>query len=373
MSSRSRSAEPRTRRVRHWTLVLTTSSASVLGSLLSACSADDISVLHATASASSSTGGANGGMGGAGTVVTGGAPFCEFAWGRQWVGSTPTQNDTPAPQYSDGLGFLSVWVGYEPDDGMNPAIEELLQITRPGSDHRLASAIPVFYAYFIAFKSKNRADLEPCDPSSTTPNLCTEGAQWIRDNRDYLHQVYDDYAARTAALYGTTRPIVWLLEPDFSNYARVSQSAPLSPTELSTVASDLISTIRARLPNARVAHFASPSSADFSRYFASFDLSLVSLVFTTGWSTSPSINSTAAVQNPSATYANLHAATGLPIFVDTGFGATLLPDTWTTAAPAQLNQRIAEGVVAANIEPPPEDLGARIQALRPELTPLCPP
>jgi hypothetical protein len=361
----------RARRASGWLLAACWSQAAFPG-----CSSDALTYLHATRGIGGGGGSeplaSEGGTGGTNGIASGRNPFCNFAWGRQWAGRSPTTNTPPSPDYPDNLDFLSVWVGYESDDGMNQAIVDLLGDLSPGGTPSLQGVIPVYYAYFVAFKSLNRMGLGGCAPESTTPNLCTEGAQWIVDNRDYLRQVYDDYARRTAAIWGTERPILWLLEPDFTDYIRPSQSNPLTLQELAALASDLISTIRARLPNALIALYASAQTTDYASYFGAFELSLVSFVYTTGWSVTGALSASAAEQNPSATYQNLHAATGLPIFVDTGFGATLIADTWTTAEASAINARIAEGVSAVNIEPPTSAMAEQVDALGPQLTPLCP-
>jgi hypothetical protein len=50
-----------------------------------------------------------------------------------------------------------------------------------------------------------------------------------------------------------------------------------------------------------------------------------------------------------ATYAYLHGLTARTILVDTSAGASAARDSWSTASQADINARIAEGVIAANI------------------------
>jgi hypothetical protein len=50
-----------------------------------------------------------------------------------------------------------------------------------------------------------------------------------------------------------------------------------------------------------------------------------------------------------ATYSYLHQLTGRTVLVDTSAGASAAGDSWSTASLADLNARISEGVVAANI------------------------
>ncbi len=50
-----------------------------------------------------------------------------------------------------------------------------------------------------------------------------------------------------------------------------------------------------------------------------------------------------------ATYAYLHSLTGKTILVDTSAGASAAGDSWSTASLSDINARVAEGVIAANI------------------------
>ena len=137
------------------------------------------------------------------------------------------------------------------------------------------------------------------------------------------------------------------------------------------MASDLIAAIKARLPNALISHFASPLVPDFGEYFGAFDLSQVDLVNVTGVANSEYFKEEFRLTFPQATYRNLHDATGLPIVVDTGFDASLVANHgWLTAEPAVINQRIAEGVVGVQIEPPTDTMQSRIAALNPLLSAL---
>jgi hypothetical protein len=232
--------------------------------------------------------------------------------------------------------------------------------------------VPVFYGYFIPFKFENaKKGSKNCAPDSSIPNVCTTGSAWIRGNRDYLRGVYDTYAKEIAALWGTNRPLIWLFEPDFDDYVSASQTEPLTLQELSAVASDLIGTIQARLPNALISHFAAADIADFGAYFGALDLTRVDLVNTTGAATSEYFKPEFQQSHPNSTYRNLRDATGLPIYVDTGFYASDVSNHgWLTSAPSVINQRIAEGVIGAHVEPPTDSEQAQIDALNPQLSPL---
>lgn len=298
------------------------------------------------------------------------SPFCKLLWGRSWSGTDDELTAAGEAPYPDNLGMMTIWIGYEDDDSVDEAIAGMLRALGPDGPAKFQGVVPVLYAYFIPFKASNRDDLGPCDPTAKTANLCTEGAAWIRKHRDYMRRVYDGYARRIAEIWGTTRPLVWLFEPGFSNYARDSQTAPLSVEELSVVASDLISTVKARLPNALVSHHASPLTTDMASYFGAFDLSQISLVNVTGAATSDR-PAPADGEKQTSTYRELHDATGLPILVDTGFRASHVENHgWLSSTPDVINARIADGVVAVEIDPAPDDMQAQIDRLNPALSGL---
>lgn len=74
--------------------------------------------------------------------------------------------------------------------------------------------IPLFYAYVIAFEGRSKAGLQDCD-SGQTPTLCVGGANFIRNNRAALVAKYTEHATAIANKYGTSKPIVFVMEPDF--------------------------------------------------------------------------------------------------------------------------------------------------------------
>jgi hypothetical protein len=267
--------------------------------------------------------------------------------------------------------MLSIWVGYETDNVPNNAVKELLVALSPGGDAALQGVMPVFYGYFIPFRANTDGVNKNCDPSATTPNICVNGATWIREHRDFLRQTYSEYAKNVAAIWGTERPLIWLFEPSFNDYIRPSQTEPLSLALLSEIATELVNSIKAHLPNAIISHYASPMVTDFSEYFGAFDLSLVDMVNVTGSAQYDHFFSGNSEEYPNATYRALHAATGLPIFVDTGFDSSEVRDYgWLSASVDVIKQRIADGVVAVHLVEGTTDLQSRIDAFATELPPL---
>lgn len=319
-----------------------------------------------------------GGAGGAATSTSapfssGGraSPSCNFAWGRRWDPNRSTGDDThgtrPQP-YDSNIGFFTSVIGWQDGSRLDGDSLRLLNAVDPNRAGALQGKTPVFYAPIIALRAMSDGSLKDCDPASTTPNLCTQGAEWIRGHRDYLRQVYDSYASDIAQNWDTNCPLIWLFEPNFSDYVRSSQSTPLSLEELSTVASDLIATVRSRLKNVLIGHHVSPDIDNLAEYFGALDLSVVHMVYVSGTATSTRYGASPQSASETATYLNLHITTGLPIFVDTVFGGSPISNHgWLSSDPSAINDRIADGVFAVYVDPAPDDMGLRIENLRPRL------
>ena len=78
-----------------------------------------------------------------------------------------------------------------------------------------AGKIPLFYAYIIAFEARFRKNLQDCDMSGTN-NLCTDGSNFIRANRDLLVSRYSHHAKAISSALGDKNAVtIWVMEPDF--------------------------------------------------------------------------------------------------------------------------------------------------------------
>jgi hypothetical protein len=283
--------------------------------------------------------------------------FCKFRWGMNWGSGTLPQS----------IDLVSIWVGYETDDGMNQAVHDML-LDAKGR----ANVTPVYYAYFIPFKANIRAGLGDCNTDADGHNLCNEGAQWIRTNRSYIMTVYDTYARLTADLWGTQRPIIWLIEPDFIQYTYATQTNPFTRQEIADLASQIIDTVKARLPNAIISLFHATWTYNVAEYWSHFNLAKIDMINITGMADQNGyFNDGDAYNRAEATYAFLHATTGKPILADTSFGVTNQNDTWSDAQTSTLNSMIGDGVFAVIIEPPPSTYEQQIAALNPSLLSPC--
>jgi len=287
-----------------------------------------------------------------------GSPFaCELAWGENV--------ENPIPGY---LGFASKWVGYERN----------IDSTCDGCgwlDRFTGSVVPVYIAYFIAYQANIGAGLGDCNLDFDGNNLCTGGAQWIRDNRQRVLAMYESYARRSYARH-PNGPVVWLLEPDFSQYAEPTQRNALSLPEIGQLATDIVCAIKSNMPNAVIAfnHSTWLRGNQLTALWNALPLDLTDLIHVTSAADVPGgyFNNGDANNRQDGTFRFLNQLTGKPLVVDTSFGITTMGDSWSTATPATLNARIADGVVAVLVEPAPNDYQARINGFRGQLSSTCP-
>lgn len=290
--------------------------------------------------------------------ATDSTPFgCKFAWGAN--GNSGNR--------SSYLDFITTWIGYEYTQGRPNDCDGCGLVTTLAS----TNAIPGFYAYFIGYALPD-CNVEPNNPN----NLCHAGAQYIRDNRSAIISRYANYAQK-AYQANPNKPVVWLLEGDFVQYTYAEQSNPLSLAELGALAGDITCAIKGAAPNALVAVNHSPWVANnlANQFWDAMPLADFDFVWTTGTGTNNGyINadtSSSTYNAATATYAWVHGKTGMGILVDTSFGPSQQADSWSSATSAQLNARISEGVIAANVTQPPDNYQTRVNTLSPLLSSTC--
>ena len=189
--------------------------------------------------------------------------------------------------------------------------------------------------------------------------------------------MYASYARQSAAVW-KDKPLVWLLEGDFVQYTYAEQKQTLSMRELGELARDISCAIKSNMPNAVVAinHTTWLSDEVTNQFWDTMAGISYDLVWTTGVANNMGFlekNANASTYNhAAATYAYVAKKTGRKIFVDTSFGLSGMSDTWLSAGAAVLNQRIAEGVIAANVTMPAAGYVAATESLLPSLSMVCP-
>jgi hypothetical protein len=251
--------------------------------------------------------------------------------------------------------------------------------TKPGAV--LAGKVPVIVAYVSAGNVKRDHQLCDCNVSGCAGgNLCKSGAQFITQDWAKIVNAYRSYSQGFAACYGTTRPIVFEMEPDWYQYTSSAQTQPWTPAQAGQYMSQLVAALKTNLPNARFSMDVSPwvgpnnGGDNGAQWFSNFDMSLFSFINTSGGGTNA--NTVKLRSSNNMTWAGLHQVTGKPILADTGYGANGIsagPDpAWDVAA--NINARIADGVVSIAQYNPSATWSATITSDRSQLVvpPFCP-
>ncbi|HEX6271385.1 MAG TPA: hypothetical protein VFZ53_00015 [Polyangiaceae bacterium] len=252
--------------------------------------------------------------------------------------------------------------------------------TRAGGP--LEGKVPIVVAYLAAGIVKRRHNI--CDCNVTTcgsgNDLCRQGAALIKQDKQTILNAYRSFSQGYAGCYGTTKPIVFEMEPDIYQYTGSSQTAPWTPAEAGQIMAEFVAALKSSLPNARFSLDVSPwvapnnGSDHGADWFRNFDMSLFTFVNTSGGGTNA--NTAKIRSSNNMTWAGLRQASGKPILADTGYGANGVSagedPNWNVAA--NVNARIADGVISISQYNPGSSWANTISSLRPQLnaTSSCP-
>jgi hypothetical protein len=241
----------------------------------------------------------------------------------------------------------------------------------------LENKVPVLVAYISAAHVK-RADNTMCDCNVTggscvpSNDLCHHGAAQIKADFTDIVNAYKSYSQGFAACYGTTKSIVFEMEPDWYQYTISSQSAPWTPAQAGTMLGQLVTALKSSLPNARFSIDVSPwvdnnGQDNGAAWYQNFDMSLFTFVNTSGGGTNAN---TAQIRSSNLmTWAGLSQVTGKPILADTGYGANGEAagedPLWNVAA--NINARMADGVISISQYNATSGWGNTISGIRSQL------
>ncbi|HVV16493.1 MAG TPA: hypothetical protein VHH90_04755 [Polyangia bacterium] len=277
--------------------------------------------------------------------------------------------------------FTPSWMGQKDTFDMTSVCDE----TKSGG--ALAGKLPVIVAYVAAFYAKRHFGRCDCNVGSCGANndLCHYGAADISSNLTSIVNVYKSYAQGFASCFGTTKPIVFEMEPDFYQYAGSNQqTAPWTFQQAGQIMSQFVNAMKPYLPNAAFSMDISPwvatndntggDGADNGKnWYSYFDMSLFTFINTSGGGTQAA---SANIRGDKMTWAGVSQATGKPILADTGYGvggSSSGPDPlWDSAT--NINARIDDGVVGIIQYNPSSSWGSTISSVRSQLnTPrACP-
>jgi hypothetical protein len=255
-----------------------------------------------------------------------------------------------SPSSATYLQFASTWV--------DSSISAAGKYTTCNACKWLSNSIkntnltPAYYAYIIGFLAHANGIVDGNQTGGK--KLTTDGGALVKANRQAIVDAYGWYAKETYKVW-PSKPLVWLLEGDFVQLVDAGQSSPLSYAELSSLVVDITCAIKVGMPNAVVAIDHSTWNADdvSKKFWDAMKPANYDLVWTTGVGNNNGFmnadGKASTYNGATAKYSWLKSTTGKPIIVDTSAGASAAGDTWSLLSVADLNARISEGVIAANI------------------------
>ncbi len=257
--------------------------------------------------------------------------------------------------------FTPGWVGQKDTFDMDYVCKEI------ATGGPFVGVVPVMVSYIIAFAARREQGLQDCNVSGTT-NLCKYGATYIRNRKQHILDIYTAYAKGFATSCGTTKPLLFMMEPDFYQYSVGGDAQALTPKEAGELMGQFVTIIRQHLPNAVLSMDISPWMPNNGRdWYANFNLAPFTFISTSGGGTDA--NNAKIRSNNSMTWAGVHQVTGKPILADTGYGAAGASAghdaLWDVVS--NLNARIADGVMSINQYNPNSNWPNTIQQLRPQL------
>jgi hypothetical protein len=238
---------------------------------------------------------------------------------------------------------------------------------------------PVVVAYIIAFAAKRDLKIDDCNVSQN--NLCKKGAGYIRNNRTKILTIYTNYAKGIASSYGTAKPVIWCMEPDYSQYTEsMQEGGGISYADAGKLMDDILATIKKELPKSMFSMDISPwkdTTWQNTWYTALNVAQNFSFVSTSGGSSkaaSTFISDDWAANLPK--WAWVLKRWQKPVIADAGYGVngsgTGHDANWDNVT--NLKARIADGVIGISQYNPKSDWATTIKSIRSQLPapPSCP-
>jgi hypothetical protein len=316
------------------------------------------------AAGAAGSGGATGGSAGSSGVVNKVFNSCRFHFGAL---EGTARGSSALTQQIDI--FTPGWMGQKDTFDMMGVCTE----TAAGGP--LAGKIPVVVAYVAAFYAKRHFGRCDCNVTTCGANndLCHNGAADIQQNLTSIVNVYKSYAQGFASCYGTTKPIIFEMEPDWYQYTITEQTQAMTEAQAGTIMGQFVDAVRQVLPNAVFSMDISPwtgsNGADNgAEWFSHFDMTKFTFINTSGGGTDATSTKIRAANL--MTWAGVSKVTGKPILADTGYGVNGSSaghdPNWDNVA--NINARIADGVLAITQYNPSSSWATTIGTVRSQLT-----
>jgi hypothetical protein len=238
---------------------------------------------------------------------------------------------------------------------------------------------PVIVSYIIAFTARRDWGLQDCnvDPNN---NLCKRGADYIRQQRSRVMGQYSQYARGAAQNFGNTQPMVWCMEPDYSQYADAGQNGGgLTITQCGELMNEILDTIKKHCSKAVFSMDISPwkDTTWQKNWFRVMNMARFTFVNTSGGQARADqtyISDTWSTALP--TWAWVFKTYGTPLIADAGYGAgggsTGHDNRWDNVS--NLTARINDGVLCVAQANPNSNWASTISSIRSQLPrpPKCP-
>jgi hypothetical protein len=215
---------------------------------------------------------------------------------------------------------------------------------------------PYLYLYIAAGKARSDWDLEDCNTGAEkTKTLCYRGAEYLRNNRQYVNQAYIDTANNIKKIYGTNKEIALHIEPDFYQYTNSDQlNGGLTFDEAAKDLNEWTDSIKKILPNSHLVMDVSPWNSDlkgWSNIMRNFDYAGI-----VGKRLSPNGDGTTPAGVDGRSYAKISQDTGKQLILDDshGVGGYWLPFDYDWSNKELTSQRFKDGIAAVIL--PPNDL-----------------
>jgi Divergent InlB B-repeat domain len=303
--------------------------------------------------------------------------LCKFNFGVDWSqhiakncsSYRPNCSALASLQIPAGVDFIASFVGWTQDGDTKlapapKADKEGAMIT----DAKALSATPVWYSYIIAEGAKTAKNLTDCNVGGGSGTLCTEGANYIRANKSTILSQYTAYATFAASKWGTSKPMIWALEPDFVQYTEAAQNGGgLSNADAKQLLSDIADAITAKMPNAWISMDISPWKDQSAWINGAVPLTKFKFMNTSGGVALPG-----ATIKDNTSWSTVWGIAKKGMIADDGYGAggtaTNPNSGWSDVS--NLNARINDGVVALMEALPGTSWGNTISGLRPQLNQL---
>ncbi|NLW92305.1 MAG: hypothetical protein GXY34_11990 [Syntrophomonadaceae bacterium] len=283
-------------------------------------------------------------------------PECRFHFGTDWEKARSNSALMGQVDYLTGP-----WIGTS--ETFN--IGEYYELCRDNNK------VPVNHTYIIAFAARRDRGLQDCNVDQNN-NLCKGGAKYIRENRTKILNIYGNFAKGVNNIMGS-RPSVWLMEADFTQYTLETQDGGgLSYQEAGQLMKDMISTIKTNCPSAYFSIDISPwrDTTWQKNWYGALGMDQFSFIHTSGGSSRGDTEFISDSWSPSLPkWAWTYKAFGKPVFADAGYGVggagTGHDVRWDDIN--NLRKRVNDGVIGLAQVNPASNWANTITSLRSQL------